>query len=433
MKRSEATYAKNDIDSAHIQPPSEVALDVRILAYVTAVILNSPNDYCCVSQEVIRTKLEVRKQAVVESLRRLVEQGKLIRSAGENRNRKSPKYYYRLPAEKLSGNSIKSSFLKSIVTKEKKEEVLIEERKDIGLTGVSKWRNLGRLELIEAYIDSGLEITPLIEKDKRPLTGWNKDYRRNQSKDQLLKYFVENPNLNIGCWMPENLVAVDVDDEEAFYKLTNGETWDTLTSSSGRGFHYWFTHCGTIGSGNGIRPHLDYKTRGSLVVLPPSIHWSGRPYEWTVLVEPINAPQVIQEFYDTRENIKSVPTTSENFQTSRKFSPLLTKGVILVEGQRYDQLFRFGRQLRWRMNTEDLAAKLHDYNDACCKPPLNGRRMRELLDDVISGAIEKIFAGHVIPDSGMSLPKSEKAIPDSGMALVKFVFEKLIFVGDSYP
>lgn len=388
--------------SAFIKDAKQRQVEKRILGYIKKVIRNSPNGYCCVKQEVIRKALKVRKQSVTDACRAIVERGELIRIEVKNKNRKNPKYYYFLPTAELSGNSIKSSYSQEGTrTKEAYSQIedllkIKAERIEAGRIKVvpnffeiESWKNLDKISLIEKYIDAGLMVTPLVEGKKFPPQGWSKEYLRTQSKDDLLNYFRQNPQPDVGCWMPNNYVVVDADDLNEFYRLTDGETWETLTVTSGRaegGLHFWFRHGGTIGSGTGIRPNLDYKSSGSLVVLPPSVHKSGAVYQWKNLVAPADAPQLIQDLYDTRENLKK-DTALERIETARHSSlPTLTADTVLKEKERYKRLFPIGRRLRFRLDAEQVAAKLHRLNQLCCRPPLNEKRMRKLINDVLFSA-----------------------------------------------
>lgn len=406
--------ADENNNSALIEELKQRLIEKRVLAYITKVIRNSPFGCCFVSQAVIRRALRIRKQSVTDACRNITDRGELIRIPADNKNRENPKHYYFLPDStaiaELCGNSIKSSFSNNKEQENEESRVppksIQPERTEAAeveavridsaanFSEVKSWINSDKISLIEKYLNAGLMVTPLIERGKIPPSGWSKKYLRTLSKDELLNYFRENPQANVGCWMPENLVVVDADDLDGFYRITNGETWETLTVSSGRsegGLHLWFRHEGTIGSSTGIRSDLDYKSTGSLVVLPPSVHKSGAVYQWSNLAAPIDAPTLIQELYDTRQNLKNGAVT-ELFENAKKgFFPFITAESVIPQGQRYDQLFRLGRYLKHRMNTEQVTAELDRYNWLCCQPPLDEKRMNKLVRDVLFGADRKDF------------------------------------------
>jgi hypothetical protein len=135
------------------------------------------------------------------------------------------------------------------------------------------------------------------------------------------------------------------------------------------------------------------------MVLPPSIHKTGRQYEWVNLTEPIDAPDIVHELYETRENlrvgnpIKSVssPLNLSNGEMlrddpketrQREESATLTISEELYQGNRYNRLFRLGRNLRWKRTSDELAQELHSLNQHFCQPALDDKRMEQLILDV---------------------------------------------------
>lgn len=412
MYRGNINLPADETDySALIDDLKQRQIEKRVLAYIKKVIRNSPNSCCFVSQAVIRKTLKVRKQAITDACRNITERGELIRIDTNNKNRKNAKPIYFLPDAELSGNSIKSSFLSegetqnevSVIPHERSESRRIEEveieagRLELApnFSDVDKWKNLDRLSLIEKYLDAGLMITPLIERGKRPPEGWNKEKLRKTSKEEMLNFFAQNPELNVGCWMPSKLVAADIDDLVNFYALNGGEIYDTLAATSGRengGAHYYFFHNGNIGTATELKDKtLDLKTNGSLMVLPPSIHKSGTAYKWSNLVTPQPAPDLIYELYDTRPTFRPDAESSVTDQAQRSSSPFLTAETVLKETERYNHLFPVGRRLRFRLDAEQVTAELNRYNQLCCKPPLNEERMRKLINDVLFSADRKDF------------------------------------------
>jgi len=84
-------------------------------------------------------------------------------------------------------------------------------------------------------------------------------------------------NVGVVTGRVSKLVVVDVDNPRIHgrpYGLT-----DTLCSGTGGGGRHYFYHCATQ-----IRSHsdngVDIKGEGGFVVVPPSVHYSGKPYVW---------------------------------------------------------------------------------------------------------------------------------------------------------
>src|SRR5690606_15497828 len=82
--------------------------------------------------------------------------------------------------------------------------------------------------------------------------------------------------------VPEGLVVLDEDGAGARASLEAGgyEVPETLAVRTGRegGLHHYFK--GTLGCRNGLLPYVDVKGVGGYLILPPSLHRTGRRYEW---------------------------------------------------------------------------------------------------------------------------------------------------------
>ena len=111
---------------------------------------------------------------------------------------------------------------------------------------------------------------------------------------RIRKWFTLYPDANvaIATGAESGLVAVDVDPDKggdvtlAALEAEHGplpETPEVLTG--GRGRHLFFSHPGVpIASGTDkLEPGLDIKADGGYVIAAPSLHLSGRRYEWEVL------------------------------------------------------------------------------------------------------------------------------------------------------
>jgi len=97
------------------------------------------------------------------------------------------------------------------------------------------------------------------------------------------------PDANIGIAVGEaaGFWALDIHGAEGSASLTAleeefGALPETLGVQTGAGRQLHFSWPGERGirSQSGLRPGIDVLGAGSYVVVPPSIHPSGRPYEW---------------------------------------------------------------------------------------------------------------------------------------------------------
>jgi Bifunctional DNA primase/polymerase, N-terminal/Primase C terminal 1 (PriCT-1) len=110
--------------------------------------------------------------------------------------------------------------------------------------------------------------------------------------DRINGWWSQIPTLNIGLatGAPSGLFVLDVDDEEGESSLRelesqHGALPPTIEAITGKGRHLYFA----IGSNGPIKNSiktiaagLDIRGDGGYVVCPPSVHPSGRAYEWSV-------------------------------------------------------------------------------------------------------------------------------------------------------
>lgn len=97
-------------------------------------------------------------------------------------------------------------------------------------------------------------------------------------------YTEDNLNIGIITGAISDIIVLDIDGEEGFQALRdlNITLPDTLCASTGRGKHYYFEHQThpILKNAAAFLPKVDIRTDGGLVVAPPSVHPTGRHYEW---------------------------------------------------------------------------------------------------------------------------------------------------------
>ena len=137
-------------------------------------------------------------------------------------------------------------------------------------------------DLILRFLEIGLSIIPLA--GKKPYVPWKEYQSRRPNEDEIEKWIQEFPGCNWGVVTGSisEVIVLDVDGKAGARSLKEcGDlplTWETIT---GRGTHQWFRHPGgDISSATGVRSGLDVRAEGGYVVVPPSLHESGKPYTW---------------------------------------------------------------------------------------------------------------------------------------------------------
>ena len=139
----------------------------------------------------------------------------------------------------------------------------------------------------------GWRIFPVKFRDKTPLVkGWPNLATTDRAKisEWLRKY--PQCNWGLATGFGSGLLVLDADSDEALSELEKlGSMPQTFTVKTGRGRHFYFEfppNCAIRNSANILAHKLDVRGEGGYVLMPPSIHPSGVPYE--ILDDHLPAP-----------------------------------------------------------------------------------------------------------------------------------------------
>jgi Bifunctional DNA primase/polymerase, N-terminal/Primase C terminal 1 (PriCT-1) len=141
-----------------------------------------------------------------------------------------------------------------------------------------------------AYAARGFAVFPCAPRGKVPATQHG---CRDATKDlaQITARWRENPHYNVAVATGpiSGIFVLDLDGLDAEASLRKleeqyGALPATVESITPRGRHLFFRceNDAVRNSAGAIAPGLDIRGDGGYVVLPPSIHPSGRPYVWSV-------------------------------------------------------------------------------------------------------------------------------------------------------
>lgn len=137
------------------------------------------------------------------------------------------------------------------------------------------------------YARRGWSVIPLRAKDKKPaLASWKEYQSRRASEDEIREWWTRWPDANIGIatGAVSGIIVLDVDGEDgrrSLEEIAGGNIPRTPHTNTGKGRHYLFRHPGGEWRNfAGKLPGLDFRGDGGYIVAPPSVHPSGRRYEW---------------------------------------------------------------------------------------------------------------------------------------------------------
>lgn len=137
------------------------------------------------------------------------------------------------------------------------------------------------------YARHGWAVFPLRPGTKEPFGGIGV-YQATPDVTQVTEWWERWPNANVGLHCGgSGLLAIDIDSYKDTYQgngpLTEAD-FETLTSLTGNGgthLIYSVEDGRRWGNAKGDLPSaIDVKAWGGYIVLPPSIHPNGKPYQW---------------------------------------------------------------------------------------------------------------------------------------------------------
>lgn len=142
------------------------------------------------------------------------------------------------------------------------------------------------------YASAGWAVFPVAPRAKTPLTSNGFKAATTDAK-MIREWWAKTPEANIGLDCGKSgLVVIDLDkrgDKDGFAEWAElverqhlpAKTYTSLTGGGGQ--HLLFKAPAGIeikNSAGKLAPGIDVRASGGYIVLPPSIHPSGRPYQW---------------------------------------------------------------------------------------------------------------------------------------------------------
>lgn len=226
-----------------------------------------------------------------------------------------------------------------------------------------------------AYLARGWSVVPAAARSKRPLVRWQVYQDGLASEALVRRWFSRWPSANVAIVTGtiSGLVVLDVDashgGEDALARLAarNAGLPATVEAhTGGGGRHIYFKHPGFEVRGRvGFAPGLDLRGDGGLVIAPPSIHPTGRPYRWRaahspdeIALSPLPDWLLVPRFTD-----------GAGAHPLSYWRALVREGV--AEGRRNRTIASFTGHLLWHGVDPDVIMELVlAWNRVRCSPPL---------------------------------------------------------------
>lgn len=190
----------------------------------------------------------------------------------------------------------------------------------------------------------GWSIIP-VGQDKKPLIAWAEFQKRRATRNEITAWFTIFPKANIGV-VTGKISGIIVFDIDAKHGRTSGEFKFPVTvcSNTGGGGEHYFFKCPEFEVHNSagllFGEGIDIRGEGGYVVLPPSLHLSGKYYEWKEFCSPFDLePADIPEWLETpllKHSKKETPKlykkdSSEVIEGTRNDTAVSVAGKIMSE------------------------------------------------------------------------------------------------------
>ena len=248
------------------------------------------------------------------------------------------------------------------------------------------------------YLARGWSVVPIVSCGKRPLVRWEEFQHRRPSEEELLAWFLHWPGANLGIvtGAVSGLVVLDIDPrhdgDESLAELERRhgplpQTVEAITGGGGR--HVYFRHPGEVTPNRaGLARGVDLRGDGGLVVAPPSVHPSGRPYAWEVSHHPDDTPLAPMPPW-LRDEIRG--EEGRPGHPHGHWRQLVRAGV--PEGERNNTIASLTGHLLWHgVDPEVVLELLLCWNRVRCRPPLS--------DDEVARTVDSIRRTHARHASG---------------------------------
>lgn len=218
-------------------------------------------------------------------------------------------------------------------------------------------------------------------------------YDASRDEKVIRAWWQQSPRANIGAatGVDNNLLVLDVDPPHGGDKTLaellakNGDFPDTLKAVTGSGGeHIVFQHVeglsncvGAIGSG------LDIRTQGGYIVVAPSLHPSGKRYEW-VSTDTALAPAPDWLIKEIQKRSGVAPGTPDA-PTDGQFDYWMRIAQGVREGERHVMILKLAGLLigARRLPATLSLSLLRAYNQSYCKPPLPESEVDERFSRII--------------------------------------------------
>lgn len=239
-----------------------------------------------------------------------------------------------------------------------------------------------------AYLARGWSVIPMRSRSKQPMVRWEPYQHRLATPEEIEDWFRRWPDANVGIVTGRisGLIVLDVDPrhfgDDSLYGFERvygplPDTVEAITGSGGR--HIYFAYPGRkVRNIVGLAPGLDIRGDGGVIVAPPSIHPSGRQYEWEISHDPETTSLAPMPRWLTKAIWTSSGTEGHTLDYWRD---LVRDGV--PEGRRNNTIASLAGHLLWHgVDLDMITELLVCWNAQRCRPPLDDEEVMRTVESI---------------------------------------------------
>lgn len=243
-------------------------------------------------------------------------------------------------------------------------------------------------ELALHYAAQGWSVIPVRSGDKRPLLRWQPYQESRADAAQIDAWLARWPDANLAVvtGAVSGLVVLDIDpkhggDESlARWRRHHGPLPATVEAGTGGGGrHLYFAYPGTsLRNRAGLAAGIDVRADGGYVVVPPSVHPSGRRYAWIPGHEPGALPLAALPPW----LLRALAGSQRSGHPPEHWRRLVHQGV--AEGERNATIASLTGHLLWHGVDPAVALELLlCWNRVRCRPPLATDEVVRTVESIV--------------------------------------------------
>jgi hypothetical protein len=243
--------------------------------------------------------------------------------------------------------------------------------------------------------ERGLAVFPCVPGGKEPACA-NGFKAASADAAVIEQWWHTRPDCNIAVatGTVSGIFAVDIDGVDGELGLRrleaeHGELPATVEVITGKGRHCYFRMPGVQvrNSASKVADHVDVRGDGGYVLVPPSLHPSGRRYTWSV-----DSATSFAVAPDWLLNRIGRPGGAALPAPPAEWRDLIRDGV--GDGQRNHTITRLaGYLLRRRVDPLVALELLAVWNDARCQPPIGAVELATILDSIAGRELKRRGVG----------------------------------------